>query len=369
MKLALLSFHNAANYGAGLQAYALQRYLEDQGFETEYIDYQNDERRNSYDMLFHIRTSIVNHQWIDAMKYFVGTPFLLLRKRKFSHFYSKLHCTKNTYYKPQQLDELSDCYDKYVVGSDQVWNPNNNGYDTTFLLSFVNSNKKKISYSSSFGITSVPDIIRDEYKKYLGFFSHLSCREMQGCKLIKELTGREATHVLDPVFLLDSEKWDECIRKKNNDSFIFCYTNRKSQLSDFFRTTNYQLNGNKIYKLTRYVKLGDFVSPSIRIKYTMSPEEFLGNIRDSKLVITASFHCIALSIIFNKQFVCFVTGDKGKDERVVGLLQALGLEDRIYTPNMSIEDINKPINYDKVNMKKAELVKHSSNYLLNAINS
>ena len=369
MKIALLSFHNAANYGAALQAYALQHYLDNQGFETEYIDYQNEMRRSAYDMNFHIRSCIKKHHWLAALKYFVGAPFMRLRKGKFAHLYAKLHCTAKTYYSTQQLDEIADNYDKYVVGSDQVWNPHNNGHDTAFLLSFVKNDKKKISYSSSFGISSVPGDMKDEYKKCLSSFAYLSSREKLGCELIKELTGRDAKHVLDPVFLLNGEKWGECINRKNTEDFVFCYTNRENQLTDFFNTTKYQLGGSKLYKLSRYVKLSDFISPSVRVKYTMSPEEFLGNIRDSKLVITASFHCLALAIIFNKQFVCFITGDKGKDERVVGLLEALGLTDRIYTPSMTMADVNKTIDYDKVNAKKEELVKYSTDYLLNALNS
>ena len=369
MKIALLSFHNAANYGAALQAYALQQYLHCKGYETEYIDYQNDMRRSAYDMRFHIRLCLKKHQWFAAMKYFLGAPFMRHRKNKFAHFYKKLHCTQKTYFNNQQLAEIADSYDKYVVGSDQVWNPHNNGQDTAFLLSFVKNNRKKISYSSSFGIASIPDDLKEDYKHYLSDFAYLSSREQLGCQLIKDLTGREATHVLDPVFLLDSEEWSESISKHTKEDFIFCYTNRENQLADFFNTTKYQLDGRKIYKLTRYVSLSDFVRPSVKVKYTMSPEEFLGNIRDSRLVVTASFHCLALAIIFNKQFVCFITGDKGKDERVVGLLQALGLTDRIYSPLMTMEDVNRPINYEKVNEKKDELLKQSSSYLLNALNS
>ncbi len=363
MKIALLTFHNAANYGAALQAYALQHYLNCKGYETEYIDYQNDMRRSAYDMRFHIRLCIKKHQWLAAIKFLLGAPFMQLRKKKFSHFYKQLHCTKKSYYNHRQLNEIADSYDKYVVGSDQVWNPHNNGHDTAFLLSFVQNNQKKVSYSSSFGISSVPEDMKDDYKRYLSDFAHLSSREKLGCQLIKDLTGRDATHVLDPVFLLDFKEWSKCICKTAKDDFIFCYTNRENQLTDFFKTTRYKLNGSKIYKLTRHVKLTDFVSPTVRVKYTMSPEVFLQSIRDSKLVITASFHCLALAIIFEKQFVCFVTGDQGKDERVVGLLNSLGLSDRIYTPEMTLEDVNSPIDYDKVNERKEKLLKISTDYL------
>lgn len=368
MKVALLTFHNAANYGAALQAFALQRFLDSQGFDTEYIDYQNEARRQAYDMRFHLRTCILNRQWLSTLKFIVGMPFLQRRKSKFIPFYKKLHCTKKTYYNVAQLGEISDSFDKYVVGSDQVWNPNNNGRDIAFLLSFVKDPSKKISYSSSFGVSSIPEDLIEDYRRCLRDFAHLSCREEYGCRLIKDLTGRDATHVLDPVFLLDKERWGDCIGRDNKESFVFCYTNRESQLSDFLKSTHYPLEGSKIYKLTRYMKPADFLSSSVRVKYTMSPEEFLMNIRDAKMVVTASFHCLAMAIIFNKPFVCFVTGDKGKDERVVGLLNALGLTDRIYSSQMTLDDVNRPIDYNAVNKRKSALLKSSLDYLLSSLN-
>lgn len=369
MKIALLTFHNAANYGAALQAYALQKFLDEKGFNTEYIDYQNETRRSVYDMRFHIKSCLKGGKLGQAVKYLVGFPFMQARKNKFAPFYRKLKCTKNTFYTKDDLIAISDSYDKYIVGSDQVWNPKNNGHDTAFLLSFVKDDKKKISYSSSFGLASIPDALKAEYANCLKSISHISSREKFGCKLIKDLTGRDAMHVLDPVFLLSKEHWDNLIGLENTEDFVFCYTNRENQITDFLRTTHYEFGNSKLYKLTRYVKPSDFLKSSVKVKYTMSPEEFLGNIRDSKMVITASFHCLALAIIFNKPFVCFITGDKGKDERVTGLLGSLGLMDRIYTPSMTIDDVNRPIDYRAVNKKKEELVNASVSYLLTSINS
>ena len=89
MKVALLSFHNAANYGASLQAYALERYLLGNGIDCEYINYVNETRKHMYSISFLILDSLRKKRFSAAVKYAIGSPFLNLRKTRFSRFYKK----------------------------------------------------------------------------------------------------------------------------------------------------------------------------------------------------------------------------------------------------------------------------------------
>lgn len=261
-KIALLSFHNAANYGAALQAFALQEALTRKGYVCEYIDYRNTYRSNAYNMSYHVWCSLKARKLKSAFLYFLGTPFMCLRKYRFNKFYRRyLHCTASIYHSSAEAKVLNDKYDKFIVGSDQVWNYENNGRDFAFLLDFVTDDEKKISYSSSFGLSSVPKDLRKEYKYNL---------------------------------------------------FVSC------------------------------------------INY-------------AELVVSASFHCIALSIILNKPFIAILTGDTGKDERVLSILQLLGLQNRIYSPSMTLEEINLPINYESVNEEIFRLRKDSFQFLINSI--
>ena len=41
MKLGIITFHNTLNYGAQLQAYALQVVLEGWNYDVEIVDYRN----------------------------------------------------------------------------------------------------------------------------------------------------------------------------------------------------------------------------------------------------------------------------------------------------------------------------------------
>ena len=368
MKIGLLSFHNALNYGAALQAYALERVLEDHGYDCEYIDYQNIRRRQGYDMLYLIRDSFCKGKLKDALKYTLGYPFLSLRKFYFSEFYkSHVKYSGNTYYNKEDIKKLSDTYDMYIVGSDQVWNPDNNGSDTTFLLDFVADKTKTISYSSSFGVIDIPDCLKTEYSTCLKSISHLATREVSGVALIKKLTGRDAKLVLDPVFLLPRNSWLELIGHSNDlkKNIIFSYTNQKGQFEEFLKTTGYDTARMTHYKLSRFTTLNDFINPQVRIKYFMPPFEFLRVISSSDLVVSASFHCLSFCIIFNVPFLCFLTGDEGKDERIVTLLSHFGLSERIFSTKMTLADVNRTIDWENVNKKLDGMRSDSINYLIN----
>ena len=369
MKIALMSFHNAANYGASMQAYALQRFLSDKGYDCEYINYVNDTRRHMYSMSFLVMNSLREKKIVAAIKYAVGSPFLNLRKVRFNRFYKKyLKQTPKVYKTSQEASELNNVYDYFIIGSDQVWALENNGGDMAFFLDFVTDNRKKISYSSSFGLAEIEDKYREQYTKCLSSFHSLAVRETIGQRIIKELTGREAELVVDPVFLLSKQQWEGIMpARKNTERFVFSYTNTDRQISDFL-STGYSLDGRKHYILSSHTSPRDFINKNVRVKYCMPPQEFLRVIYDAELVVTASFHCLALSILFNKPFVVLLMGDKGKDERLVNLLTQLGLTNRIWSPLMTINDIEASIDYEQVNTKIEQLKQHSVDYLLNTLN-
>ena len=370
MKLGLLTFHDAANYGAVLQAYALQAFLQGEGYECEYLNYRSERRRRAYDMGFHIRDNLRRGNLAAALKYALGRPFMEKRKRRFEAFRkAHLRISAKEYHTAEDLKQALGVYDKFIVGSDQVWNPGNNGADTAFLLDFVPERNRKISYASSFGTDTIPDDLQSKYARCLADIGHLSVRERAGCQLVRELTARDVPAVVDPVFLLERRQWEALAGEPRGKGkpFVFSYTNHEGQAESFFKHTGFRLNGMELHKLSRQTSPGDFLNPKVKIEYSMSPEEFLCNVRDAELVLTASFHCLAFSILFNKPFVCFLTGKSGRDERLAGLLKELGLENRVFRPGMSLENVLAPIDYGRVNEKLSGLVDHSAAYLRSAL--
>lgn len=369
MKLGLLTFHTAANYGAALQAYAFEKFLTDKEYDCEYINYVNASRAHEYSMTWHIWDSLTHGKLKSAAAYLAGSPFLTLRKVRFNKFYRQyLRATEKVYRTSGEAAELNGKYDRFLVGSDQVWNPACNGDDTAFLLDFVKNGRERISYSSSFGVATIDDKHREAFKENLSAFHALAVRESIGRDIIKELTGREARVVLDPVMLLTKEQWMQIVpERKNKERFIFSYTNRDSQIADFFKT-GYKLEGRKHYILSRYTRPQDFIDPASRVKYCMSPQEFVSVIANADLVVSASFHCLAMAIILNRPFVAILTGDKGKDERPLNILRALDLESRILNPGMTVADVQASIDWESVNKKIEQLKASSVEYLKKAIN-
>ncbi len=368
MKVALLSFHNAYNYGAALQAYALQCAVEKYGVACEYLNYQNEYRQHAYDMKFQFRHAVTEKKAVNAAKAFVGMPIMASRAKKFEEFFEKhLHVTNLVFHSSEEARETNAGYDKFIVGSDQVWNYSNNGGDTAFLLDFVDDDSKKISYSSSFGVSSFSSELAEEYGNYLRKFNRLSTRESIGVEMIKAMADRKAHLVLDPVFLVGKEKWDQ-IKGKNDKKekrYIFLYTNRESQITDFLNTG--YVTDEDLHVLSTHIQPGELLNRKIKTRIAMAPEEFLREIEAADLVVTASFHCLALSIIYHKPFVVILTGNHGKDERITNLLKITGLEERVLTSVSDKEDVLRPIDYGKVDELLEHYRRYSEEFLRRAI--
>ncbi len=363
MKAALISFHNAYNYGACLQAYALQEVVTDLGVECEYIDYINERRASGYKMSTRISKAVKNHDVKGAVKNICGAPFVWLRGEKFDKFYrDHLKRTNEVYHSCNEASVLEKKYDKFIVGSDQVWNDEHNGYDTAYFLDFVSDNSKKISYSSSFGMADIPADARERYARVLNNIECLSTREMHGVEIIRQLTGRKAHLVLDPVLLLSADKWKKIIpTSKKKERYTFYYMNARFNPDDFGLVTGWK--DRKKHILSASVNPKDFVKKNQKITFAMSPEEFLYEINEAELIVTTSFHCLAFSIIFHKPFVAILSGDEGRDERLINLLRITGLEDRVYSSDMTLQDVTKHIDYGKVEERLKTYRDYSMNFL------
>lgn len=367
MKAALISFHNAYNYGACLQAYALQEAVDRLGVDCEYIDYINERRANGYKISARIANAIKAKNLKEIIKNVCGAPFVWSRGIKFDKFYaSYLRKTDKVFSSVLEASVLDKEYDKFIVGSDQVWNDGHNGGDPAYFLDFVSDNKKKISYSSSFGIAEIPECDHERFSKHLNHISCLSTREKHGVELIKKLTGRQGHLVLDPVFLLDAEEWRKMIPQGKKDcDYTFYYINARFNPNDFGCVTGWK--EKKKHILSSSVSPKDFLKRDQKITFAMAPEVFLQEVDNAQLVVTTSFHCLAFAVIFHKPFVAILSGDEGRDERLLNLLQITGLEDRIFSRHMTIEDVKKPIDFDLAEERLSVYREYSKNFLYAAL--
>lgn len=346
MKVGILTYHDANNYGAVLQAYALLAKLKELGHNVYVID--------------RVRTFKGWRYWYHGYSY--KHHFSWCRFKEFCKY--KLS-PKTSMYKTTELikkDFPNLHLNAVVVGSDQVWRDTFMGHN--FFLDFVSGDCKRISYAASFGLSewtnSGPFTLKA--KRLLQKFDKISVREKTGVDICKNVFGVNAELVLDPTLL-----W-------NADFYIQTLLRNEGNARENAVVASYILGKNKDQQLAvqtfakkeklKNVNLLD-VKSFFKGHYTV--EEWLQQIRAAQYVITNSFHATVFCILFHKHFVVLDNKSGGSD-RIITLLEAVGLRSLlIETSEDLLATLNIPIDYEKVDKKIAELRMNSLNFLKSAL--
>lgn len=351
-KVAVITLSGGENYGNSLQNYAVQETVRELGLDAETIvnttafgralpqaqkvnkltfKYVRMYLRNKLNYNYNIKNSgkgilktllfcNKNKEQLNAVKN--------LRKKGFEEFRQKYinWAENNIDINKLWMAEQTEKYDFFVSGSDQVWNPT---YPSTSSINFLQfaPEYKRVTFSPSFGINEIPDVLRDDYSKWLKEIPHLSVREERGREIIKELCGRDAKVLCDPTMCLSKEKWLSVAQKPEFDTsfpYILTYF-----LGD--RTKEYDRYIEKIAKEhgLKIINLYDVLDLE---HYATSPQELIYLINNAKLVCTDSFHGTVFSIIMKTDFVTFPRVESGKSmhSRIDTLLSSFNLRDRNY---------------------------------------
>lgn len=361
-KIGILTFHRAVNYGAVLQAYSLVTCLQELGCDVEIIDYRNKKIESTY---YSIVKTIPRSNIYYILKSTISNVlnFHIQRKRniEFKNFIqeyckmSKHHYTKKTIYQANAL------YDLFLVGSDQVWNLPCIDGDKTYFLDFADERRKKYSYAASFGKI---DSIKEDYKSYfalLGDFFSISVREVDGKNFIQNNIKERVRVDIDPVFLLSDKKWLALEIKPDIRDYILVYSvDFPSGVISYARNLARAWNKQLVIVTLRNNKvrlLGSEIDRSC-----CSPREFIGLIDHSNLVVTNSFHGVALSIVFNTNFIV-VRNSKSSfgldNSRLDNILNTFNLVNR-YSDQVNPQE---SIDFVQVENKLNELKEHSMDYL------
>lgn len=325
MKISLITFSRAKNYGGILQAYALYQYMESLGHDVQFIDYIM-ARSNVYAPAKFIECATSKSKlwgsnplmkFIWKQLYF---PKIKSDYLKFSKFIERDCKFTERYFSEEELEQNSPESDIFVVGSDQVWNseysPNQN-LELPFYLPFTNG--KKISYASSFGKNTVPESHKSELTRLLQDFSSISVREESGKKILSEL-GLDATTVLDPTLLFKEDFWSQKCRSIEKDApYLLLYQVR---YSGEIYTVAKQLAKRLGYKvIVVTMNRLDKQYSSNEVIMTPDVELWLSYIKNADLVYTDSFHATVFSILFHKQCVVNSASRKGMASRISNLLE------------------------------------------------
>ena len=252
-------------------------------------------------------------------------------------------------------EKLGEQFDYFVAGSDQIWNPNF-PFNLDFnFLTFCEKNKR-ISYSGSFGVDSIPEEYQERYINYLNGFSRLTVREYTGQRIVNELIGENARVVVDPTLLLNQESWRLFSKKPHwlkMKRYVLVYflgeTNTLQELQDSL--------GDEFSKL-EIINIHD---KHLIIPYAITPDEFIWLIDNADLVITDSFHGTVFSILMETPFIHSLRkGGLNMSSRVDSLFRLVGLE---YHEGMYKDHINNDSLKKKITERKQESLQFLSSEL------
>ncbi len=371
MRIAVITHWNCfENYGQILQGYAFQQFLKQRGHDPFIIRYFP----GSY---FSDRLSVRRAIWrLKTFKSFWNSVKCLLlltrfrarkrrmkiaKERAFQSFKDvEMVFSKKIYRSYDEIcrsDELDA--DIYSVGSDVVWLTvplNNDG--RIMFLDFGNPTSKRIAYSASFGVPEVSDAYKKFAAPLISRLDYIGVRELSGVRICRELGRDDAECVVDPVFLMTKKAYVEkfSIGEHRHDVFAYLLSmTPKFPLDEVEQIAS--RTGDKFSVTTVY---GEMNLPK-RYLCNLTIPEWIRTIGEARLFLTNSFHGASIAIILHTPFVMFLkTGGKKMDDRVLSLLERVGLLDRVYDETKSIDSyLENHIDWDLVDQKVNEYIRAS----------
>ena len=386
-KVALATCYFKNNYGSALQAYATQKFLDLNNIPNETIDvsknkdFASGKKKYYAAQLFNfsfVKTKIgmIKFKFYKKINKNLGKN-VAIRNKYFEEFKDVFRLSK-PYATYDELNTYARGVSAVIVGSDQLWLPVNVVADY-YTLNWCPEETSRISYSTSFGVSSIPSKYEKQYRHYLEKIGHLSVRELSGQKIIKEVANKESTIVCDPTLLLTKEQWDDFSYDKAiiEGDYIFCYFLGKNVEHRKFVERLKRETQCKIISINHcdeYVKYSDtFCDES---PYDIGPKEWVNLIKNAKYVCTDSFHATVFSIIFNRTFFDFrrhsLKNKNSTNTRIDSILEMAGLpKERILNdPGADCKMLlSETIDWNAVN-KNIEIFRlRSSNWLLASISN
>lgn len=367
MRIGIITISEHNNYGNRLQNYALQRFLLNYADNVDTIWWCKD--NYLLNKKFSIKTAIKYLLNYKETRLYINNKYIkdCIREYNIKKFSDKYISIKYDY---TINKDLSNKYDFFIVGSDQVWNTNFwMGWDSlvntinAVFLKFL-SKEKRVAYAASIAIPEIPKDKEKIFKDGLNEMKAISVREKTGADLVKNLTGREVPVVVDPTILLSKEEWQKIEMVPewyNGEKYILTYFlgNPSPIIKNIAKKNNW-----KIYNLMDKDNFD---------LYTSRVEEFVYLINHAQLVVTDSFHASVFSILMNTPFLVVNRQQKGMVDmtsRIDTLLELFGYQDR-YIVNGKCDLSDEEILYmDFSNVKSIQEreIERSTEYMKEALN-
>ena len=369
IKIGIITYHFVNNYGACMQAWALQQYLIRRGFASEIIDYRPSHLEEggtffcpkSFRDIFSLGFLILL-----KIRHVIGnfSQSKGLKKAKFEEFHKRYFVlSSKKFFEGDSLEALSSEYDLFICGSDQIWNSSRQyGIDENYFLNFVKEDFKKVSYAASFGKKTLDNRYSSRIRSLLKNFKAISIREPSGIKVLREIGISHAEHVLDPTLLIGGD-YENAIEPSFTKPYAFSYVLRSKNMAN-----KVNLSVSKLFNL-------EIISSENLKGHTdvLSPWEWVGHFKKAKYIITNSYHGTLFSIIFKKPFIFVALSGKKVEynERAVSLLSCVGLENNIVTDcdPAKIEEILENTNFKNAYYKLSQMRYNSEKFVDDVIKS
>lgn len=337
----ILTISDYGNYGNRLQNYALKTVLEHYGpTATIYSRIDRSHSRNSpigvfkgifkrlYPLLFSDNRSLA---------YKRGLAFERMTGEHVTDSFASLSVKRGLSVRHHAS------FGTLVLGSDQVWNYKWLSEEGLALRlgSFASTDHPIISYAASFGVSEVDDDVKPIFQKYLPRLKAISVREDRGAELVKEMTGLEATVVLDPTLMLAADKWLEITEDfvPDNDRYVLTYF--------LGRPSDEQERDIQAYAKEHGCRVRRMLDLRDKETYIAGPQDFVELFSKAQYVFTDSYHACCFSILFHKQFTVFnragMTGKSSMNSRMETLFRLFDLDSVMMDSGLAPE-----IDYAKV---------------------
>lgn len=291
-----------------------------------------------------------------------------LRKHRYNQF--RCDFLNMTAYKNDiSLAECRDNTYALICGSDIIWHPNlvKRNQASAFYLNFGGEKAKRISYAASLDFNNGEELYKckNEYRKRLKKFDYISIRERCNVDFIQSVTSKKVHCCCDPVFLFEKEYFDDMLSSSDenisDDKYIYVYVlSHNERIAEYAKNLAKEKNLKIFYYSEAQCDFGEY---SVNCT-SDGPAEFLQRIRNAEYVVTTSFHCVAFSLLFEKNFIAFRRDGMGP--KIDNILEIVDLSERLVEDN-SVFDINEPIDFKKVRLALEKERENSLHFLKDSL--
>jgi len=364
MKTGVITFHNAHNYGASLQTWALQKVLRNLGIQAKVIHYHPSAIDALYNPLLKQDSNKII-QWLKRTKLRKSVRQRYRKNERYNQFIRETFELEGDFTSYEELLNSNMDFDAYITGSDQVWNiDHTGGLDPAYFLGFAKEGVLKLSYAASIGNDQIAAEYKEDIASFLKMFDAISVREESVKSEIETLSEKEVSVVLDPTLLLQKEDYDELKKEyKLKEKYILVYMMEENkELINLANSISKEVGLPIIQR-----KQKRYFENEISNFYECLPSEFLSLVENAEYIITNSFHGTVFSLIYKKRFVSMLhslTGNRTSD-----LLKMLQEEKHLLYSEKDFKGFEQFLIEDEMKLDKllSELREQSIEFLVNSL--